>query len=94
MANTTVVTEGDTLEISGNFSQLPHSGISLRINETAVSVDANISCTENNAVKSKVVNYTCKAKHPCIKSIEAHLTFCDIEFYSSPVIITIKGMNY
>ena len=91
MSSTTVVTEGDTFEISSNFSQVPHSGTSLRINKTAVSADADISCTQTNEISGKVVNYTCKAKHPSIKSIEAHLSFCDIEFFSSPMIITIIG---
>ena len=94
VSSATVVTEGDTLNISSNFSQIPHSGISLRINETAVSADADISCTQNNEINGKIVNYTCKTKHPSIKSIEAHLVFCDIEFFSPPIIITINGMSY
>ena len=94
-SSATTVTMGDTWEITVTFSQLPHSGISLRINQTAISSDDDITCFESNDVRGKVVNYLCSANCPSTKQITAQLTFCDIEFISEALTITISGKyNY
>lgn len=83
-----MVTVGDTFMISTNFSWLPHSGISLSIDDS-LSGDADMRCTANG-VQNKFVNHICTAKRPSIKSVKAQLSFCDIEFFSSTINITIK----
>ena len=83
-----MVTKGDVLMCSTTFPFLPHSGISLLVNES-VSSDADMTCTSNN-IMSQVVNHTCVALNPSRKSIKAQLSFCDIEFNSSTINITIK----
>ena len=92
MCSATVILKRDVLICSATFSWLPHTGISLFINKNA-SGDADLSCHPTNKVLGKVVNYTCNALNPSIKSIKAQVAFCDIEFNSSILNITIKELG-
>ena len=87
-SNTTTVTLGDTLVISCTFSLFPHNGITLVNDETGLSSDA-MYCSSDD-IYGKVVNYTCTANRSSIQMIKSQLTFCDLEFYSRPLTITIK----
>ena len=84
------VVVGNSLTISAEFLHLPHNGISLWIDHQSVSADADMHCTSLNGVMSKVVHFTCITMNSNIKTIEAHLSFCNIEFFSEPLMITIN----
>ena len=91
-SDVTTVLVGDTFTLIGNFSQLPHSGISLFIDDDFISADGDLRCTPNDGIHYKIVEYTCTALNPSTKSLKMQLSFCDIEFCSIPIVINILGM--
>ena len=87
ISSATTITVGDTVEISAIFLHLPHNGITILINDSVFDdYDSPMSCTAKNSVLNKIVNYSCIARQPGIKNIEAQLEFCDIPFNSSILI--------
>ena len=83
------ITTTTTVVSFGIFSQIPHSGISLRIYVTGISGDADFNFS-NNDIQGKIVIYTYTTNHPSTKMIKAQITFCDIAFCSLPLTISIK----
>ena len=68
----------------------PHSGITLMVNGSAAR-DNDLPCSvQSGSVTNMLVNYTCDALKPGVKSIEAQLSFCDQEYHSQRLIITIE----
>ena len=90
MSSNITITVGQPVDILATFSHLPHSGITIEVNGS-VSGDEDLSCTTNNPVRRKTVNYTCMARRPGVKEVKVQVTFCDIEF-SASILITIEDL--
>ena len=80
----------NTFVISSSFFHLPHSGISVIVDGN-VSSDGDINCNKNTGIRNETVNYTCTAIRPSINRIVVQLTFCNIEFTSQTLTITVKA---
>ena len=89
-SSVTMVVVDNTFVISSSFFHLPHSGISVIVDEN-VSSDGDINCNKNTGIRNEIVNYTCTAIRPSINRIVVQVTFCNIEFTSQPLTITIKA---
>ena len=87
-----MVMVGDTLGITASFFHLPHSGISVIV-DGEVEHDGDMDCSENSGIINKTVNYTCTSLWPSVNKVIAQLSFCDIDFTSHPLTVTIWAQS-
>lgn len=88
MPSATIVAVKGIVEIIGNFSHLPHGGISIYIDDS-VSEDDDMSCIVNNDVLNKIVSYNCTAKRAGTKRVWFEVPFCGLDFRSETLNIII-----
>ena len=92
-ASMTKAVVGDVIVVTTTIIQQPHSGISLSVNGSFTR-NPDFDChTRNHSVRDPQVVYYCAARKSGTVTIQANVTFCNLDWSSQKTIITVEEQN-
>ena len=92
-ASTTTAVVGDIIVVTTSLIQQPHSGISLSVNESLFRNPGFDCHTRGHSVLYPQVVYYCTARRSGTVVIQANVTFCNIDWSSRIISITVEEQD-
>ena len=89
----TTAVVGDVILITISIIQQPHSGISLSVNGSFVRNPGFDCHTRGHSVLDPQVVYYCTARKSGTVTIQANVTFCNVDWGSEEIIIRVEDQN-